>query len=848
MTDAQARALEEALETIARVPVLLVASDYDGTLAPIVENPADARPDRESMVALRVLSTLPNTHVAVISGRALCDLAQLTGGPEEVHLVGSHGSEFDPDFARRLDPKVTELRERIYADLARIAMKGDGFLVEHKPASVAFHYRNADESAAAAALKDVEDGPASYEGVVTKHGKKVVELGVVSTSKGAALDTIRARVGASAALFMGDDVTDEDAFATLRGPDIGIKVGEGDSAAPYRIGDPHEVARLLARLAELRSAWIAGADAVAISDHALLSDERTIALVTPGARITWFCAPRIDSPALFAELLGGPSAGYFAVHPANGDRTPLVQEYRGESFVLRTRWRDLDVTDYLDTSDGRRFQRAGRVDLVRVVRGKDKAIVEFAPRLDFGRTPTRIGCREYGLVIEGSLDPIVLRAPGVTWDIRDEGAHETAIGTIDLRNGPVALELRYGTGSLRDGTLPEHERREQTEVAWSRWASELKLPEVRPDLVRRSALVLKALCHSPSGAIAAAGTTSLPEHIGGVRNWDYRFCWPRDAALASSALVRLGSPREALGFLDWLLNVVDRCESPSRLAPIYTVAGHDLGPEGEIGELAGYAGSRPVRIGNAAARQVQLDVFGPIVDLISVLLDRGAPLSSTHWRLVDAMVTAVRERWEEPDHGIWEVRSRPQHHVHSKTMCWVTLDRATRISEELLGRAAPQLRDLADHIRDEILERGWHEKVGSFTSTYEGDTPDAAALLVGLSGMLDPQDDRFVRTVEAIDRELRFGPTVYRYRYEDGLPGQEGGFNLCTCWLIEAYARVGRIDDARSLFNDYTELIGPTGLLSEEYGPKTRLALGNVPQAYSHLGLIDAALCLSKHA
>ena len=845
MTADKARGLDEALANIARSPVLLVASDYDGTLAPIVADPSQARPDRESMVALRALSSLPQTHVAVVSGRALRDLAELTGAPDEVHLVGSHGSEFDPDFAERLAPDVRDLRERVAGQLEEIASRANGFSVEHKPASIAFHYRNADEGAAAEALGLIERGPASVEGVYTRKGKKVIELGVVSTSKGKALEALRHRAGASAALFLGDDLTDEDAFETLRGPDVGVKVGEGESVAPFRIGDTHDVARLLARLAELRSAWIAGADAVPITDHSALSDNRTIALVTPGARVTWFCAPRIDSPPVFAELVGGPSAGYFALRPAEGDHQPLVQEYRGETMTLRTRWREMDTTDYLDTSDGRTFQRAGRVDLIRVVRGKGRAVVEFAPRLDFGRTPTRLVVRESGLEVEGSIDPIVLRAPGVTWEIREEGAHEMAVGEVDLTNGPVTLELRFGTGSLREATLPEHARRVQTDKTFAQWAAELTLPEVRPDLVRRSALVLKSLCHGPTGAIAAAGTTSLPEHLGGVRNWDYRFCWPRDAALAATSLARLGSPREALRFLDWLLNVVDRCDSPSRLAPIYTVTGAELGPEGEVGELSGYAGSRPVRVGNAAARQVQLDVFGPIVDLIAVLLERGAPLSSEHWRLVDAMVRAVSERWREPDHGIWEIRSRPMHHVHSKTMCWLTLDRAARISEELLGRTRDDLRVQADEIRQEVLQRGWNEDVGAFTATYEGDTPDAAVLLVGLSGLVDPTDDRFVRTVEAIERELLFGPTVYRYRYDDGLPGFEGGFHLCTCWLVQAYAKIGRHDHARDLFNAFVNLVGPTGMLSEEYGPKTRRALGNVPQAYSHLGLIDCALCLS---
>jgi GH15 family glucan-1,4-alpha-glucosidase len=299
-----------------------------------------------------------------------------------------------------------------------------------------------------------------------------------------------------------------------------------------------------------------------------------------------------------------------------------------------------------------------------------------------------------------------------------------------------------------------------------------------------------------------------------------------------------------MAFLDWLLHVLDDTAAPERLQPLYDVTGRSLGVEATIGELAGYAGSRPVRVGNGAARQVQLDVFGPVAELVALLAEREAPLSSAHWRLVAAMVEAVARRWQEPDHGIWEIRAARRHHVHSKTMCWLTVDRAMRISERMLDRQRRDWAALRDAIRDDVLSRGFHERVGAFTSAYGAEELDAAALHVGLSGLVDADDPRFAATVEAIERELRDGPTVYRYLHDDGLPGREGGFHICASWLVDAYLLLGRRDDAWSLFEEIAARVGGTGLLSEQLDPTTGRALGNHPQAYSHIGLIDNALAL----
>lgn len=836
--------LDAKLQELARVPILLLACDYDGTLSPIVSDPRQAKPHREAIVALRQLASLPQTHVAVISGRALRDLAGLIGETEGIHLVGSHGSEFDLDFATNLPLEAALLREKLLSQLAEIAATNPGFIVEPKPASVAFHYRNASEADSQRALEAVLSGPAQLDGVFTRHGKKVVELTVVPTNKGSALETLRHRLGASAAAFIGDDVTDEDAFATLTGPDVGIKVGPGETRAPFRVDSPDEVARLLARLCDWRTEWLTGSAAVPIEKHSLLSDQRTCALVTPDARIVWLCLPRLDSPALFAELLGGPAAGHFTIKSADGD-VPVRQRYYNNSLVLQTFWKNFKVTDFLDCSAGKPSQRAGRSELVRYIEGRERVIIEFAPRIEYGRGETHLVAREGGLLIQETHDPVVLRSPGVKWEIISEGQHHTARAEVELNEKPCVLTLCYGTGSLRESSTSATQRLKFTDQFWSSWASRLTLPPVETNLVRRSALTLKALCYGPTGGIAAASTTSLPEHLGGVRNWDYRYCWLRDGAMTASALVKLGSYTEGMEFLDWLLGVLSE-RSPERLQPLYTLTGEPLPPEAEIAELPGYAGSRPVRVGNGASRQVQLDVFGPIVDLIAQLIEKDAPLSSEHWRLVEAMVQAVAARWHEPDHGIWEIRRPGRHHTHSKLMCWLTVDRAVRIAYGFFERRPDDWIELRDTIAADLLQHGFNPQVNAFTAVYDSSDIDAATLQIGLSGFLPPDDARFIGTVEAVERVLRHGPTVYRYHYDDGLPGIEGGFHLCTSWLVDCYLLLGRIDDAWELFNSLVKLVGPTGLLSEQYDPHENRALGNHPQAYSHIGLIENAIRLSQ--
>ena len=548
--------LDRRLEELARTPSLLVACDYDGTIAPIVSDPMKAQPIRETAVALRSLAVLPQTEVAVISGRSLRDLAMLSRLPSEIHLVGSHGTEFDIDFALELDPELRERRKALVTELEQVEASLDGVILEKKPASVAVHYRNVDDDEVATTLERLETIAASVGDLTVRHGKRVCELLLVPTDKGNALSVVRGQVGATAVLFLGDDVTDEDAFATLQGPDVGVKVGDGDTIAAFRVSATEDVAVLLAALYQRRADWLAGAGVVPIEKHSMLSDQRTAAIVTPDARITWLCVPRIDSTAIFAELVGGAAAGHFSVAPAQSNGEP-VQRYVDDSMVLQTSWPDVTVTDFLDCSDGRPGRLSGRTDLVRVIEGTGRAVIEFAPRLDFGRFPTQLEIREGGLEVVNASDLVVLRSPAVEWTVQSSGVHQTAIAEVDLATGPVVLELRCGTASLRPDRSEASDRRMATVDFWAGWASRLALPDVETDLVRRSAITLKALCYGPSGAILAAPTTSLPECLGGVRNWDYRYCWIRDASLSAAALVRLGSIDEAMDLLDWLLRVID---------------------------------------------------------------------------------------------------------------------------------------------------------------------------------------------------------------------------------------------------------------------------------------------------
>ncbi len=845
-------ALDEATLRIARTPVLLVACDFDGTLALIASRPDEARIEQAAVDALRALIALPHTHVAIISGRGLERLRSLVSGIIGARLVGSHGAEFDGDRAAPLTDGETALRGRLLASVHRHAARHEGLLAEEKPLGAALHFRLATDSAAASALDAIRSDLAGFAGegegrMTERSGHRLVEWSVRGSTKGEAVATLTKRLGITATAYVGDDITDEDAFRSLGPDDLAMRVGPGETAARHRVADPTAVTEWLLRLSDARSRFLRDGHAVAIERHTLLSDQRTVALLTPDARVTWMCLPRIDSPALFAELLGGPMAGRFAIRPL-GACASIAPEQRwlGSSFACETRWPSVRVTDFLDASSGRAFMRAGRTDLVRIIEGTGDVVIDFAPRLDFGRQPTRVRIVPDGLAIDGTLDPITLRAPGVRWTILAEGQHERASAVVTLGAEPLVLELRYGLQTTREIAATPASRLAQTRRFWELWADTLRLPERHRELVLRSALVLKALCHGPAGSVAAAATTSLPEWIGGVRNWDYRFCWLRDGAMSAIAVARLGSTGMGARFLDWMLGILDTEGTPERFRPVYSVTGGQLGAEADLSELVGYRGSRPVRVGNAAAQQLQLDVFGPILELLATLANDGFALSAEHWRLTEAIVRAVGLRWTEPDHGIWEVRGPLRHHVHSKVMCWLAVDRGIAIADAFAAAPPPEWLRLRATIADEIHARGWNESVGAYTAAYDEATIDAASLAVGLSGLLPGDHPRVRSTIDAVERTLRAGPTVYRYRFDDGLPGDEGGFQLCTAWLIESLANAGEVDRAGELLERYVATFGPTGLAAEEIDPANGESLGNFPQAYTHIGLIHAVLAFDR--
>jgi len=848
--------LRSAVARIARVPRLLVACDYDGTLAPLVDYPAYATPMPGAAAAIRELASLPQTTVAVISGRSLRDLAALSRMPSEVQLVGSHGSEFDVGFVGRIQPDQAQLRTRLGQAALELAREHPGVRLEQKPASVAVHTRGASPAVATDVMDRVRSGPATWPGVHVTTGRDVVELAVYAADKGSAVDELRTQHSVSAVCYLGDDATDENAFARLQGPDLGVKIGPGEeTSASFTVPDPDGGVRLLTTLTEARRRWLYGERAVPIERHSMLGNGRTLALVAPDGKISWLCHPRPDSPAVFGALLGDGSAGYMSVAPAHRDpesgqrSLPLGQRYRRGTMSVETRWSGLTVTDtLLDEEPG--------TVLVRVLSGTVPVRLSFAPRTEFGQVPTQLEPAGDALRVFGSNDPMMLVAPGVAWEIIEDGGHHTAHATVDLRaaGGTVALELRLGNGpdtgastvdSVQAHATSVQSRQVRTEREWRDWSASLRLPTRTRELVLRSALTLRALCYRPTGAVLAAGTSSLPEEMGGVRNWDYRYCWLRDAAMSAQALVQLGSAQEAEALLHWTQGVIEGTAGhPERLHPLYSVDGNELGAEAVIETLPGYAGSRPVRIGNAANRQVQLDVFGPVADLLAHLADLRGGLEPWQVALLGDMVEAVSRRWHEPDHGIWEARIPPRHHVYSKVMGWLTVDRALRLGERHGIPVDPAWPALRDKIAQDVLERGWHPEVGAYTVAYDHPDMDASSLWIGLSGLLADDDPRFLATVLAIEADLRSGPIVYRYRWDDGLPGHEGGFHICSAWMVEAYLRTGRRADAEELFEQMIACAGPTGLLPEQYDPLTERGLGNHPQAYSHIGVINCALLL----
>lgn len=513
-------ALLERLVSLSRTPQLLVATDYDGTVAPIVNVPSQAYPLPASVIAMRALATLPATEVAVISGRSLRDLAAMSRLPVEVHLVGSHGSEFTSDTVTALPATLADKLASLRSDAGDIARERPGVRIEEKPAGLAIHVRGVEPHVREKVLGDVRDIAERLQ-VYATEGKQVIDLSVVHTSKGAALRALRSRLGSSAAMYIGDDTSDERALATLQGPDLGIKVVGADddarTAAAVTVPDPATVSLVLATLYDLRRAWLFGRSSVPIERHSLIANGQSSALIDPEGRICWMPHPLPHSASMFSEILGTEAAGYFAIGTPGGSKS-LSQRYVAGTAMVETRWPGFKSTDYLAPSD------ENITTLVRVLDGDRPASITFAPRLDYGTAPTRLEKTEDGIAVQGTAEPIELHAPGVEFTIFPDGNSDTAVAEVPLDGRPVVIALSCG-GSVDARAIhasEEPELRRQASRWWTEWVAGLDIPKYQSGLVSRSAITLRSLCHAPTGGVVAAATTSLPEGIGGTRNWDYR--------------------------------------------------------------------------------------------------------------------------------------------------------------------------------------------------------------------------------------------------------------------------------------------------------------------------------------
>jgi GH15 family glucan-1,4-alpha-glucosidase len=583
-----------------------------------------------------------------------------------------------------------------------------------------------------------------------------------------------------------------------------------------------------------------------IADYGLIGDTRTAALVSPDGAIDWLCVPRFDGDPLFGRLIGGPRAGTFRLGPAGRSR-PGSRRYRPASATLETAW---------DTSTGSLILTEGMVAevserllpttlLVRRLSAKGgpvDAVIAFDPRLGATHQPPKAQRRGAGLVCQWGSTAVAVQitpdlpiVPGRSVQVTvTPGKPVTVILAVASREPLIHVDPDAAWGALLDD-----ERR------WRAWSDGIDDVPHR-DAVVRSLLTLRLLTYSPSGAPVAAPTTSLPEHPGGVRNWDYRFAWPRDASIGVGAFLGVGKTDEARLFMAWLLHAT-RLDRP-RLPVLLTLHGKHPPAERELQDWPGYADSRPVRFGNAAADQHQLDGYGWVLDAAWLLTRAGQRLSSETWRIMRGFADRVARIWPEPDAGIWEVRGGAAHYVHSKLMAWLALDRALRIAAEL-GMSRRRHRwwqAQRDAVAADVTSRGFSTGKASYTRAYGSEELDAAVLLLPLLGIEPPGSPRVRGTVEAIQRELSAsGPLLYRYPPgQDGLPGTEGAFLPCSFWLVQALANIGRQAEAAELFAELLALASPLGLYAEEMDPHSRLQLGNYPQALTHAALLQAALAL----
>ncbi|MFI0136316.1 glycoside hydrolase family 15 protein [Streptomyces luteogriseus] len=584
-----------------------------------------------------------------------------------------------------------------------------------------------------------------------------------------------------------------------------------------------------------------------IEDYALIGDEQTAALVGTDGSVDWLCLPRFDSAACFARMLGDEDNGYWRIAPVGADRCTR-RAYRRDTLVLDTEWEteqgSVRVTDLMP-------QRDRAPDLVRVVEGLDGEVTLHSVlklRFDYGSIIPWVRRADGHRVAVAGPDSTWLRSePEVTSWGEDYGTH----AEFTVKKGEkVAFVLTWHPShEPRPPLVDPYDALRHSVEDWRAWVSRCRYKGPYRDAVVRSLITLKALTYAPTGGIVAAPTTSLPEEPGGVRNWDYRYCWLRDSTLTLNALLAAGYQEEAEAWRNWLLRAV--AGDPADLQIMYGVAGERRLPEFELPWLSGFVGSAPVRIGNDAVKQLQLDVYGEVMDSLSLARESGLSPQPDVWALQTALMDFLRTHWQQPDEGLWEVRGGRRQFVHSKVMVWVAADRAVRTLErhpELEGDL-DGWRALRDEVHREVCEKGYDPERNTFTQSYGSRELDAALLLIPRVGFLSPDDPRVIGTIDAVREELAHGGFLRRYSTDDGdvdgLPGGEGAFLVCTFWLADALYMTGRTKEARELFERLAGLANDVGLLSEEYDPVTGRHLGNFPQAFSHIGLVNTALALS---
>jgi GH15 family glucan-1,4-alpha-glucosidase len=594
-------------------------------------------------------------------------------------------------------------------------------------------------------------------------------------------------------------------------------------------------------------------DYLPIAEHGIIGDLHSIALVGTDGRIDWYCCPRFDSPSVFGAILDADRGGFYRISPVSDEWVPK-QLYLPDTNVLITRFLTGggvgEVQDFMPIQTGIGPHRHRLVRRVLGVRGEMRYRVEVLPRFNFARDEHETIFHENGVLFRSPGLSLALET-AIPLDFRDEGAY----GEFTLLPGETAaFVLEQVPETYVPRSFSEAETREafeQTAEYWRRWLAQSNYSGRWREMLHRSALTLKLMTYQPTGAIVAAPTTSLPEHIGGGRNWDYRYTWIRDAAFSLYALLRLGFTEEAAGFMDWLRERFreQRGGGSGPLQIMYGIDGRAELTEEILDHLEGYRGSPPVRIGNGAAEQLQLDIYGELVDSVYLYNEWGSPIHHDAWEDLTRVVDWVCENWDQADEGIWEVRGGRKDFTYSRLMCWVAIERAVRLAARR-GLPANVIgwQTERDRIYHQIMSRGWNEERQAFVQHYETDVLDAGVLAMPLFRFVAPTDRRWLATLDAITEELVSDSLVYRYNVEaapDGLEGEEGTFSICSFWYVEALARAGRVDEARLAFEKMLTYANHLGLYAEQIG-KTGEALGNFPQAFTHLALISAAFHLDR--